>query len=154
VKPLYADHQPLELTAEEAHDIWGHPSTKVISKLEKGVNSVKVKEATEAPTWQNCTTCIEAKLHKFISRRPLREPATRPFERLAFNLVQLRQTGERCYNGDVWLFHAVGQNCKLYLAACLPNKSAPMLLTTIEHLLAQIETQYGIKVCAVKMDGK
>jgi hypothetical protein len=141
VKPSYADRRPLELTAEEAHEIWGHPSAKVISKLEQSADGVKVKEGTEAPTWQNCTTCIEAKLHKFKSRRPPREPATRPFKRLAIDLVQLRKTGERCYNGDVWLFHAVCQHCKLHLAACLPNKSAPMLLTTIERLLARIETQ-------------
>jgi hypothetical protein len=140
VKPSYADRQPLKLTAEEAHEIWGHPSAKVISKLEQGVDGVKVKEGTEAPTWQNCTTCIEAKLHKFKSRRPPRELATRPFERLAIDLVQLRKTGERCYNGDVWLFHAVCQHCKLHLAACLPNKSAPILLTTIERLLARIKT--------------
>jgi hypothetical protein len=67
VKSLSADHQPLELTAEKAHDIWGLPSAKVISKLEQGVDGVKVKEATEAPMWQKCTMCIEAKLHKFIS---------------------------------------------------------------------------------------
>jgi hypothetical protein len=153
VKPSYADRRPLELTAKEAHEIWGHPSSKVISKLEQSVDGVKVKEGTEAPTWQNCTTCIEAKLHKFKSRRPPREPATRPFERLAIDLVQLRKTGKRCYNGDVWLFHAVCQYCKLHLAACLPNKSAPMLLTTLERLLARIETQYGVKVRAVKIDG-
>jgi hypothetical protein len=101
VKPSYADRRSLELTGEEAHEIWGHPSAKVISKLEQGVDSVKVKEGTKAPTWQNCTTCIKAKLHKFKSRRPSREPATRRFERLAINLVQLRKTGERCYNSDV-----------------------------------------------------
>jgi hypothetical protein len=140
VKPSYAERRPLELTAEEAHEILGHPSAKVISKLEEGVDGVKVKEGTEAPTWQNCTTCIEAKLHKFISRRPPREPATRPFERLAIDLVQLRKTGERCYNGDVWLFYAVCQNCKLHLAACLPNKTAPTLLATIKRLLARIST--------------
>jgi hypothetical protein len=115
---------------------------------------VKVKEGTKAPTWQNCTTCIKAKLHKFKSRRPPREPATRPFERLAINLVQLRKTGERCYNGDVWLFHAVCQNCKLHLAPCLPNKSALMLLTTVKRLLARIETWYSVKVRAVKINGE
>ncbi|PZD22874.1 hypothetical protein A1F96_10756, partial [Pyrenophora tritici-repentis] len=154
VKPSYADRRPLELTAEEAHEIWGHPSAKVISKLEHSIDGVKIKEGTIAPTWETCTTCIEAKLHKFKSRRPPREPATRPFERLAIDLVQLRKTGERCYNGDVWLFHAVCQNCKLHLAACLPNKSAPMLLTTVERLLARIKTQYGVKVRAVKIDGE
>ncbi|KAF1936026.1 hypothetical protein EJ02DRAFT_360099, partial [Clathrospora elynae] len=135
-------------TAEKRR-MQGHPSDKVISKLEQGVDGVKVKEGTEAPTWQNCITCIETKLHKFKSQRPLQEPVTQSFERLAINLVQLRKTGKRCYNSDIWLFHAVCQHCKLHLAACLPNKSAPMLLATVERLLAQIETQYGVKVCAV-----
>jgi hypothetical protein len=152
VKPSYANRRPLELTAEEAHEIWGHPSAKVISKLEQGVNGVEIEEGTEAPTWQNCTTCIETKLHKFKSRRPPREPATRPFERLAIDLVQLRKTSERCYNDDVWMFYAVCQHCKFHLAACLPNKTAPMLLTTVERLLARIETQYNVKVRAVKID--
>jgi hypothetical protein len=67
VKPSYAERRQLKLTAEEAHEILGYPSAKVISKLEEGVDGVKVKEGTKALTWQNCTTCIKAKLHKFIS---------------------------------------------------------------------------------------
>jgi hypothetical protein len=115
---------------------------------------VKTKEGSEAPTWQNCTTCIGARLHKFKSSWPPREPATRPLERLAIDLVQLRKTGERCYNGDVWLFHAVCQNCKLDLAAWLPHKTPPTLLATIKLLLARISTHYGVKVRAVKIDGE
>jgi hypothetical protein len=49
-KPSHTEQQPLELTAEEAHEIWGHLSAKVISKLEQGVNGVKVKEGTEVLT--------------------------------------------------------------------------------------------------------
>jgi hypothetical protein len=99
-------------------------------------------------------TWIKAKLHKFISQQLPRKPATQPFERLAVDLVQLRTTSEHCYDANVWLFHAVCQNCKLYLAACLPNKTAPTLLATIKRLLAQISTQYGVKVCAVKINSK
>jgi hypothetical protein len=40
------------------------------------------------------------------------------------------------------------------LAACLLNKAAPTLLATIKRLLARIETQYGVKVRAVKMNGE
>jgi hypothetical protein len=40
------------------------------------------------------------------------------------------------------------------LAACLLNKAAPTLLATIKRLLARIETQYVVKVRAVKMDGE
>jgi hypothetical protein len=50
VKPLYAKRQPLKLTAEEAYEILGYLSAKVISKLKQGVNSVKVKEGTKALT--------------------------------------------------------------------------------------------------------
>ena len=64
VKPSFAERQPLELTAEEAHEVWGHPSPKTISKLEQAVDGVKIKDGTVAPTWENCTTCIEAKLHR------------------------------------------------------------------------------------------
>jgi hypothetical protein len=52
-------------------------------------------------------------------------------------------------------FHSICQNCKFHLAVCLPNKLAPMLLTTVERLLAQtIETQYCVKVHVVKIDGE
>lgn len=153
-KPSFRELRPLELTAEEAHEVWGHPSPKTISKLEQAVDGIKIKDGTVAPTWENCTTCIEAKLHKLVSRRPPEETATRPFERLGIDLVQLRKTGERCYNGDVWLFHAVCQKTKFHLAACIPNKSAPMLLATIKRLLARIKTQYGVEVRVVKLDGE
>jgi hypothetical protein len=66
----------------------------------------------------------------------------------------MRKTGERCYNGSVWLFHAVCQHCKLHLATCLPNKTAPTLLATIKRLLTRIGTQYGVKVQAVNIDGE
>ena len=106
-KPSRDDRKPLVVSQQEAHSLFGHISQKAVAQLERQVDGIKVIEQPKAPQWTECETCVQSKLHKLISRRPPREPAKRPFYRLGVDLVQLRERTERCYNGDLWMFHAV-----------------------------------------------
>ena len=78
-RPSYAERPSLEVTAKEAHQIWGHPNVKAVKKLEQAINGVKLKDGPAALKWDECITCIEAKLHKFVSRRAQRVAQAYPF---------------------------------------------------------------------------
>ncbi|KAI1663301.1 Pol protein [Pyrenophora tritici-repentis] len=86
------------------------------------------------------------------SRRPPREPATRPFERISIDLVQLLERGEHCYNGDQYLFHMVDQDTKWHEGSCMPDKTKATLTRVFKRLLAKIERQFGSQVVIVRLD--
>ena len=151
-KPSRDDRKPLVVSQQEAHSLFGHISQKAVAQLERQVDGIKVIEQPKAPQWTECETCVQSKLHKLISRRPPREPAKRPFYRLGVDLVQLRERTERCYNGDLWMFHAVDQYSRWHEACCLPDKSSVTLKRTARRLLAKIKRQYHADVSVVRLD--
>jgi hypothetical protein len=70
------------------------------------------------------------------------------------DLVQLRERNERCYNGDMWMLHAVCQCCKWHEAAFLPDKSSGTLKRAVLHLLAKIKRQFGADVIVIRLDNE
>jgi hypothetical protein len=68
--------------------------------------------------------------------------------------VQLRERNERCYNGDLWMLHAVCPCSKWHKAACLLDKSSGTLKRTVMRLLAKIKRQYGAVVVVVRLDNE
>ncbi|KAF2025366.1 hypothetical protein EK21DRAFT_76622, partial [Setomelanomma holmii] len=59
-----------------------------------------------------CEDCVLTKMNQQISQRTPDTVATRPFERIAINLIYLTLQGEECYNGDKYALHAVCQFSK------------------------------------------
>jgi hypothetical protein len=118
-KPSKESRKDLSVSQETAHRIFGHISRKAVGHLNDHVLGINVEEQSIAPTWTDCEVCIETKLHKFVSRRAQSEPADRPFYRIGMDLVQLRERNERCYNGDLWMLHAVCPYSKWHEAACV-----------------------------------
>jgi hypothetical protein len=153
-KPSKEPRKDLSVSQETAHRIFGHISRKAVGHLNNHVLGINVEEQSIAPTWKDCEVCIETKLHKFVSRRAQREPADRPFYRIGMDLVQLRERNERCYNGDLWMLHAVCLYSKWHEAACLPDKSSGTLKRTVMRLLAKIKRQYGAVVVVVRLDNE
>ena len=154
VKPSYRERKPLELTQAQAHQLLGHASRRAIENLESAVDGIKIVEGAQAPKWKECEDCVGAKLSRMISRRPPREPASRPFERIGVDLIQLRKRGESCYNGDKWLLHFVDQYSKWHEARSLENKRKDTLTKAVEQVLAKFHTQYGARVKYVKCDNE
>jgi hypothetical protein len=91
-------------------------------------------------------------LTKLVSRRLPREPATRPFERISIDLVQLLEQGDRCYNGDKYLFHMVDQNTKWHEGSCMPDKTEATLTRVFKRLLAKIKRQFESQAIIVRLD--
>ena len=153
-KPSKEPRKDLSVSQETAHRIFGHIGQKAVEHLNNHVLGINVEEQSIAPTWKDCEVCIETKLHRFVSRRAQSEPAVRPFYCIGMDLVQLRERNERCYNGDLWMLHAVCPYSKWHEATCLPDKSSGTLKRTVVRLLAKIERQYGAVVMIVRLDNE
>jgi hypothetical protein len=96
-------------------------------------------EGNPAPKWKDCEICIQSKLTKLVIRRPPREPATRPFECISIDLVQLLEQGDRCYNGDKYFFHIVDPDTKWHEGSCMLDKTKATLTRAFKRLLAKIK---------------
>jgi hypothetical protein len=151
-KPSHEPRKPLQLTPEEAHVMWGHAGRQAIEHLPGSVDGLELVDGDPAPKWKDCETCIQTKLTQLVSRRPPREPATRPFQRISIDLIQLLEQGERCYNGDKYLFHIVDQNTKWHEGSCVLDKTKATLTRAFKQLLAKIERQYHGQVIIIRLD--
>jgi hypothetical protein len=153
-KPSKEPRKDLSVSQETAHRMFGHVGRKVVEHLNDHVLGIKVEEQSIAPKWTECEVCVQTKLHRLVSRRAQSEPADRPFYRLGMDLVQLRERNERCYNGDLWMLHAVCPCSKWHEAACLADKSSVTLKRTVMRLLAKIKRQFGADVIVVRLDSE
>ena len=153
-KPSRELRKDISVSQEAAHRMFGHVGRKAVRHLNDHVLGISIEEQSIAPTWKDCEVCVETKLHRFVSRRAQSEPADRPFHRLGMDLVQLRERTERCYNGDLWMLHAVCPYSKWHEACCLPDKSSGTLKRTVMRLLAKIKRQFGADVMAVRLDSE
>jgi hypothetical protein len=144
----------LSVSQETAHCMFGHISRKAVKHLNDHVLGINVEEQPIAPKWTDCNICIETKLYKIVSRRAQSELADCPFYRLGMNLVQLRERNEHCYNGDLWMLHAVCPCSKWHEAACLADKSSVTLKCTVMRLLDKIKQQFGADVIVIWLDNE
>jgi hypothetical protein len=78
-------------TTEIWHKRLAHTSKEAVSYLEEVAEGIEVIPCLV----QNCETCLLAKAKRQISRRPP-ERATKAFERVCFDLIQL----DSADNGD------------------------------------------------------
>jgi hypothetical protein len=145
-KPSKEPRKDLSVSQETAHRMFGHVSRKAVGHLNDHVLGINVEEQTIASTWTDCKVCIETKLPRVVSRRAQSEPADHPFYRLGMELVQLRERAERCYDGDLWMLHAICQYSKWHETFCLPDKTSGTLKQTVMRLLAKIRRQFGADV--------
>jgi hypothetical protein len=153
-KPSKEPRKDLSVSQETAHRMFGLVGQKTVGHLNDHVLGINVEEQSIAPKWTDCEVCVETKLHKLVSRRAQSELADRPFYRLGMDLVQLRERNERCYNGDLWMIHAVCPYSKWHEAACLPDKSSVTLKRTVMRLLAKIKRQFGADVIVIRLDNE
>ena len=95
-------------------------------------------------------------MNEQISRRPPEHPATRPFERIAIDIVQLIPTGQSCYNGDKYLLHAVCQFSKWHEGETLPPRGDEVIVPAVYRIIEKIQRQFGYKyiVLVVRSDNE
>jgi hypothetical protein len=116
--------------ATKWHKILGHAGPDAIEQLLKHVNSVELELIDErAPLKVECEVCLLLKHTQQISRRREHEhPATRPFERLVFDIITL---GELGYNGDRYIMHFYCTYSKFNFIYIAKNKDKATILPTI-----------------------
>lgn len=153
-KPSREDRRPIAATHIDAHELFAHANKEVIDNLAKNVRGIDLNLDVRGPRLQECDTCIEAKMTSQVSRREPEDRSTRPFYRIAIDLVQLVPTGETCYNGDKYLLHAVCEYSKWHEAVTLANKSLSLVLPAVKSLINKIQRQYKHTVVVLKIDGE
>jgi hypothetical protein len=84
-------------------------------------------------------------MNRQISRRILDTIATRPFERIAIDLIYLVPQGEECYNGDKYALYAVCQFSKWHEISCLHNRLKATLIPAVFNLIEKIQRQLSYK---------
>ena len=138
--------KPVGATALKWHKILGHAGPDTIEQLPKHVNGAELTELAEerAPLKIKCKICSIAKHTQQISRRRQYEfPATRPFERLAFDIIDLGGPG---YNGDRYVMHFYCTCSKFNFVYTAKNKDKATVLPTIykTHRLIKIQFHQDI----------
>jgi hypothetical protein len=129
-QPSRMARKPVGATATKWHKILGHAGPDAIEQLPKHVNGAELELNDErAPLKIECEVCSLAKHTQQISRRREHEhPATRPFERLAFDIITL---GEPGYNGDRYVMHFYCTYSKFNFVFTSRNKDKATVLPTI-----------------------
>jgi hypothetical protein len=124
--------KPVGATATKWYKILSYAGPDAIKQLPKHINGVELEELTttkRAPLKIECEVYLLAKHTQQISRRREHEhPATRPFERLAFNIITL---GEPRYNGDRYIMHFYCTYSKFNFMYIAKNKDKATVLPTI-----------------------
>ena len=134
--------KPIGASATKWHKILGHAGPDAIEQLPKHVNGAELTELTtkRAPLKIECETCSLAKHTQQISRRREHEyPATRPFERLAFDIISL---GELGYNGDRYIMHFYCTYSKFNFVFTSKNKDKATVLPTIRKTYCLIKIRF------------
>ena len=93
------------VTATKWYEILGYAGPDAIEQLPKYVNSAELTELTteRVPLKIKCETYLMSKYIQQISQRREHEfLATRPFERLIFDIIDLK---EPRYNGDRYVIY-------------------------------------------------
>jgi len=121
----------IRATATKWHKILGHVGADVIEQFPKHVVGAELTELTteRAPLKIECEACLLAKHTQQISwRREHEFPATRPFERVAFDIISLREPG---YNGNKYVMHFYCMYSKFNFVYTAKNKDKATVLPTI-----------------------
>jgi hypothetical protein len=130
--------KPITADAVELHQLMACASPEAIDKLSSnalGVNQVDGR----APRTHECEVCGLAKMKQQISRRTEHEqPATRPFERVCFDLIELYQPAS---NTHIYILHFYDVYSKFNLVFSTSNKQKATILLIIRkvHKLAAVK---------------
>ena len=113
------------------HKILGYVGPNAIKQLPKYINGAELEELIDkrAPIKIKCEVYLLVKHIQQISQRREHEfLATRPFERLAFDIITLRELG---YNGDRYVIHFYYTYSKFNFIFIAKNKDKATVHPTI-----------------------
>ncbi|CAE7204972.1 hypothetical protein PTNB73_07013 [Pyrenophora teres f. teres] len=144
-RPQYSA-QPLKprlLTKPQLHVLLGHAGSNAIDQLSSHVRGI-LPPTGSAPATINCEECLQNKAHQIISRRIGHElGASRPFESVAIDLIQLDATG---YNGHRYVFHGFDLYTKLNFVYTIAKRDKVTLLNVLTRLDRSIKREFNATV--------
>lgn len=146
-KPSRALRGPVEATANEWHEILGHPGPESIAHLEQSVDGARV--TGRAPSTIECETCSLTKAHEMVSRRTDQEElASEPLSRVGYDLISMTTA----YNGDKWVSHFYCLKTSMDFVYTHSKKNHA--LEVIKEFLEMAKTRYSATVRFIRTDGE
>jgi hypothetical protein len=136
-------------TEAEIHLILAHASPEVISKVKHAADDITIDLSIPCPTTIQYQTCSISKATEIISRRTeVEDEATGPFDRISYDLIQLKTA----YNGNYWVshFHCTTKTFNIVYTHQRKSESTGIM----EEVLNLIKNKYGINVHFLRTDGK
>ena len=154
LRKSYAPKSDSVITKVDAHTVWGHPSKKAVEHLPANTKGISLIPG-DFPDCL-CDTCIQSKMTQIISRRPSDSKATRPFYRIAIDLIYIVKRGKEweCWNGDRYGFHAVDEFSKWHELETFPDKTKPTMMRWFRALIHRIQRVFQFDVVIVHTDGE
>jgi hypothetical protein len=141
--------KPRLLTKPQLHVLLGHAGSDAIDQLSSQVRGI-LPPTGSAPATTNCEECLQNKAHQIISRRIGHEVgASRPFETVAIDLIQLDVTG---YNGHRYVFHGFDLCTKLNFVYTIAKRDKATLLKVLTRLDRSIKREFNTTVTFIIAD--
>jgi IS30 family transposase len=135
----------IEASAETWHRRLGHLNLEAIERLPEAADGVNVTQ--EKPRSATCETCKLSKSKRQISRRPVLR-ATKPFERVHFDLIQMTTA----YNGDNWILHLLDDATRMNFIYSFPEKSD--VVDCVIAFSNMVKTQFNAIIKIFKFDNE
>jgi hypothetical protein len=139
-------------TAWKFHLRLGHCQPEVISQLESQKIINVIKDGSDAPTTVKCETCAMAKMHQLISKISASGKATKPFQRIHFDLIILKKTA---FDGTTCIAHFQDDFTSFHWVFPLQGHKQDTLLRVVKHVINRCDrlgAEFGLFVNVFRMD--
>ena len=133
-----APRSPLKGTIERWHQRMGHLHEEAIKKLPQSVNGVVLDQSKSIGT---CEVCRTSQAPQKISRRTP-ERATRPFQKVHFDLIQLNEG----YNHDNWAIHFLEDLSRFNFVYTMHDKGETTAVVKEFKALVKRQFKYDIEI--------
>ena len=139
------ERKPITKDAIALHQLMACASPEAIDHLPANTLGIRpLDEPGRAPRTHECDSCGLSKMKQQISRRPAHEqPATRPFERVAFDLIELYQPS---LSRNIYVAHFYCTYSRFNLVFITPTKQKAAILPIFRkvHKLAATRFQQAV----------
>jgi len=137
-----------EATGEVWHRRMGHAGPEPIRHLSTHTQGAVVKG--EGPLTIDCEACCLSKSHQLISRRPPEHPATEPFERVHFDIVEQSEG----YNNHNYMHHLFDEYTKLHFVETTVHNHHGASLDLVKGWYHTIRDTYKYRIKIIRLDNE
>lgn len=144
----------MTITAETAHQIFGHAAREAIHHLENTVADIVVDKTTPAPKTIQCETCSLAKAKEIVSRRygteAIQDPNKTMFDAFSWDIIEM----EVGFNGHRYCHHFTCLEFDLECTFTSTHKGYGEAVAIFEEFWNIAVTQFKARPRRCKRDGE